>query len=477
MNKSSSGQSYGEPALRWYQGVTPYQWWVFFVGAMAWLFDCMDQRLFTMVRSPALAQLLDLPEKSSVVVDYGTYATAATMIGWAAGGLFFGVVGDRWGRVKTLSVSILVYSLFTGLCGLATDSWVFCLYRFLMGCGIGGAFAASATLIAETMPDHSRSTCLGLFSALSVLGNMLGLAIGSQVFGPTTLYFVGTFGSQGIPGWRLAFFVGALPALLIVLVLRTLRESEQWQQARKTASENLERQLGDLRSMFGDRRWRTNTIVAVCMATAGIVGVWGVAFWSPELINHALTPRGGMASLPAAEAARLQAQIGDVKFWGNLFQDIGGFLGIAFFAPISNRIGRRRTFAGAFIISFLLVAYVFLTLDSAAQAYVMLPIMGFFNLSVMGGFVIYFPEIFPTRFRSTGTAFGYNVARLSAAVVMLASNSIRAAIDKLGSLELLQELQMDPFRVGAVVIASVYGLGLLALIWAPETKGRPLPED
>jgi MFS family permease len=111
--------------------------------------------------------LLDLPEKNALVVDYGTYATAAQMIGWAVGGLFFGVVGDRWGRVKTLSASILVYSLFTGLCGLALTGWDFCLYRFLMGCGIGGAFAAAATLIAETMPDHSRSTA-GLFSALSL---------------------------------------------------------------------------------------------------------------------------------------------------------------------------------------------------------------------------------------------------------------------------------------------------------------------
>jgi len=276
--------------LAWYQGVAPYQWWVFIVGAMAWLFDCMDQRLFTMVRTPALSQLLGLAKTTDKVDDYATYATAATMIGWAVGGLFFGIVGDRWGRVKTLSASILVYSLFTGLCGLATTGWDFCLYRFLMGGGIGGAFAASATLIAETMPDHSRSTCMGLFSALSVLGNMLGLAIGSRVFDPGKLYFAGLLGSSGIDGWRLAFFVGALPALLVVLVLQSLRESERWQQARMTASENLERQLGDMGSLFRDPRWRRNTIVAVCMATAGIFGVWGVGFWSPELIEYALTP-------------------------------------------------------------------------------------------------------------------------------------------------------------------------------------------
>jgi len=119
--------------------------------------------------------------------------------------------------------------------------------------------------------------------------------------------------------------------------------------------------------------------------------------------------------------------------------------------------------------SFVTIAYVFLTLDSAAKAYVVLPIMGFFSLSVMGGFVVYFPEIFPTRLRSTGTAFGYNVARLSAAIVMLLSNQIREA---------LAAMHFEhPFRAGAVVVSGIYLLGLLALIWAPETRGKPLPED
>src|SRR5512137_1983054 len=116
------------PHLRWYQGLKPYHWWVFCVGALAWLFDCTDQRIFMLARSPALSQLLGLPQTHRLVVDYATWATAATMAGWAIGGLFFGVMGDRWGRVKTLAASILLYSLFTGLCGLATSPWDFCLY-------------------------------------------------------------------------------------------------------------------------------------------------------------------------------------------------------------------------------------------------------------------------------------------------------------------------------------------------------------
>lgn len=460
-----SSDDSNEPKLRWYQGVTPYQWWVFAVGAMAWLFDCADQRLFTMARSPALADLLGRPMTDKWVESMGTYATAATMAGWAAGGLFFGVMGDRWGRVKTLSVSILVYSIFTGLCGLATTGWDFCLYRFLMGSGIGGAFAAGATLVAETMPPHARATCLGLFSALSVLGNMTGLAMAGKLFVPTSRYLQGMT-SDGVAGWRMLFFVGALPALMVVIVMRTLHESEQWQAARRTAGENLERQMGDLKTMFRHSRWRRNTIVAVAMATAGIVGVWGVGFWSPELIGHALTPEQFRGQELTQE---LKQYINNIKFRGNLLQDVGGFLGILAFTSLANRLNRRSCFAVAFLMSFAMVSYVFMTLDTESKAYVLLPIMGFFNLSIMGGFVIYFPEIFPTRLRSTGTAFGYNVARISAAVVMLLGDTIRDCLHQMNV--------ASPFRVGAVVLSGVYFVGLFVLIWAPETRGQPLPEE
>jgi len=115
------------------------------------------------------------------------------------------------------------------------------------------------------------------------------------------------------------------------------------------------------------------------------------------------------------------------------------------------------------------ICVTFLTLQSKWQAYAMLPIVGLFTIGVMGGFVIYFPEIFPTRLRSTGTAFGYNVARFSAAAVMLLGNNIR---DALRALEFA-----NPFRVGMVILSGIYLLGLVVLIWAPETRGRPLPED
>lgn len=450
--------------LRWYQGMTGYHWWVFIVGALAWLFDCADQRIFALARTPALRDLLG--HTSDRVMDYATYSTAATMAGWAVGGLFFGVMGDRWGRVKTLSISILVYSLFTGLSGIATSGNSFCVYRFLMGAGIGGAFASAATLIAETLPEHSRATCLGLFSALSVLGNMSGALLARFVFSPEKTYFVGTFGETGIAGWRLLFFVGALPAFLVVFVILTLKESEQWKAAKRLASENIERQLGDLKGMFRHPRWRRHILVAVGIATAGIVGVWGVSFFSPELIDVALTP-AEYHGQPVPESVR--EEIGKIKSTGMLLQDIGGFIGILTFTALATHMGRRVGFVGAFLGGFASIFLVFMFLDKEWHVYAMLPIMGLFTIGVMGGFVIYFPEIFPTRFRSTGTAFGYNVARMSAAVVMLLGNNIRAVLEYMKF--------EQPFRVGAVVLSAVYLLGLVVLLWAPETRGQPLPDD
>ncbi|HQA45238.1 MAG TPA: MFS transporter, partial [Phycisphaerae bacterium] len=149
MDKPTALELDAKPRLKPYQGLTGYQIWIFIIAALAWFFDCTDQRIFMLARTPALVQLLDQPDpRSPIVIDYATYATAATMIGWAVGGLIFGVMGDRWGRTKTLALSVLIYSIFTGLCGLATGGWTFCVYRFLMGSGIGGAFATAATLVA-----------------------------------------------------------------------------------------------------------------------------------------------------------------------------------------------------------------------------------------------------------------------------------------------------------------------------------------
>lgn len=453
--------------LRWYQGLTGYQWWVVCVGSLAWLMDTMSQRIFVLSRAPALSEVLHVPQIDPSVGVYGNYATASMMVGWAVGGFYFGIVGDKWGRAKTLSVSVLVYSIFTGLSGLSLHWWDFCLWRFLMGCGIGGAFATGATLIAETVPTHSRAYALGMFQALSALGNIAASAVARFLVLPDKHVLEGVIGADGISGWRMLFFLGTAPAVLVVFIMTTIKDPPAWLEARKVAAKDkLQRQMGDIKGMLTDPRWRRNTLVGVGLAVAGVVGLWGVGFWSPELINQALTP-ADLHGQPLPETVR--DSIGKVKSMGTLLQDVGAFFGMFVFTILATRFGRKITFGASFLVAFVVVSAVFLTLNSATQAYIMLPLVGFVTLSVFGGYSIYFPEIYPTRLRSTGTAFCYNVARVLTAVIILSGNSIREFLRNAGV--------HNDFRWGAVILCGFYFLGLIALIWAPETKDQPLPED
>jgi MFS family permease len=456
-----------EQKLRWYQGLTGYQWWVVCVGSLAWLMDTFSQRLFVLARAPGISEVLGVAQTDPSVGVYGGYATAAMMLGWAVGGFYFGIVGDKWGRAKTLSASVLVYSIFTGLSGFAVYWWDFCLWRFLMGCGIGGAFATGATLIAETVPPHSRAFALGMFQALSAVGNIAASAIGRFAIPPDRYVLQGILGDAGVAGWRMMFFVGALPAILVVFIMTTIKDPPAWIEARRIAAKDkLQRQMGDIKGMFTDPRWRRSTLVGVALAVAGVVGLWGVGFWSPELINHALTPAEYQGKTLPPE---IRDSIGDVKTMGTLLQDVGAFFGMFVFTVIATRFGRRIGFGLSFAAAFVVVSGVFLFLNSKFDAYWMLPLVGFVTLSVFGGYSIYFPEIYPTRLRSTGTAFCYNVARVLTAVIILCGNSIRDLLRSMGV--------HNDFRWGAVILCCFYFLGIIALIWAPETKDKPLPED
>jgi MFS family permease len=395
------------------------------------------------------------------------------MMGWAVGGLFFGIVGDKWGRVKTLSTSIIVYSLFTGLSGLSVTWYDFCFWRFLMGCGIGGAFATAATLIAETLPSRYRALALGSFQALSASGNMIGSLVATFVIKPG-LPFLGT----GIPGWRVLFFFGILPAFLIFLVMRTIQEPQTWQMARRTAKEGLDRQMGDLRGMMRHPRWRRNVIVGVLLSVAGVVGLWGVGFWTPELISEALRDA-------------TDAQKNYHRGMGTFAQEIGALCGMFFFTLMALWLGRKMTFGLCFVLAYAAVAFVFTRLNSADQAYWMLPLVGFVTLSVFGGYAIYFPELFPTRLRATGTGICYNVGRIVAAVVIVfkipmknvfEGMGFKAHADAAATAQAAEEgffglVKASPFRAVALAMCSIYVIGLVALIWAPETKGKPLPTD
>ncbi|MCL2624531.1 MAG: MFS transporter [Planctomycetaceae bacterium] len=257
----------------WYKLLSRYHWFVFIVCSLGWGFDCFDQQLFNLMRMPALAHLMHSTPTDPNVAAMGGYATSVMLIGWAIGGIFFGVLGDRIGRAKVMILTILVYATFTGFSGLALHWWDFLLYRFLTGLGVGGQFAAGVTLLAESMPDKARAKSLGMLQIVAAACNVgagvlvlcVGLFAGSEVF--------------GIPTWRLLFFVGFLPALLAIVIFKHLQEPEKW---KKAMAEGGVKKAGSIKELFGPK-WRYNIILGMLLSTCGVIGLWGIGFFSVDL--------------------------------------------------------------------------------------------------------------------------------------------------------------------------------------------------
>src|SRR4051812_32848608 len=213
---------------KWYHELNRYHWFVLIVAALGWLFDTMDQQLFTMARVPAMKELLTTSageEPSPATVGwYGGLATAIFMLGWASGGLSFGVLGDRIGRARTMLWTILIYSVCTGLSAFSTGFWDFAFYRFITGLGVGGEFAVGVALVAEVMPSRARPHALGLLQALSTVGNMSAAFITMGMSSYAQAHNIAS-------SWRYVFVIGAVPAFLALLIRRRLKEPEDWQRA------------------------------------------------------------------------------------------------------------------------------------------------------------------------------------------------------------------------------------------------------
>jgi MFS family permease len=444
-----------EARYRWYRELNGYHWFVLIVAALGWLFDCLDQQLFILARQPAMAELLPGTPTQATIDAYGGYATSIFLMGWGIGGLIFGVMGDRIGRAKTMIVTILMYSLFTGLSALSVGFWDFSLYRFLTGMGVGGEFAVGVALVAEVMPDRARPYCLSVLQALSAVGNISAAVIGMTM---------GTLAEHGLVDsvWRPMFVVGAVPALLALVIRWRLREPERWQQASHEGE--VARKLGSYRELFGHPIWRKHALVGLGLAFSGIVGLWGVGFFTFDLVANVLRERFIADGYSEGQVS------GEVARWkgiASMMFNIGGALGMYGFAVLAQRIGRKPTFTACFLAALASTASVFYFLNEFHQVFWMLPIMGFCILSLFAGYAVYFPELFPTHLRSTGTSFCYNVGRFVAA----AGPAILGWLTGVVYAE-----TASPLRFAGLTMCGIFILGLLVLPFAPETKDRPLPD-
>jgi len=446
----------------WWQLLDGAQKYVFVMATLAWLFDCMGQQVFVIARNPAVAALMPKGTAPEVLKQWGGYTMAIFVLGWATGGLIFGAVGDRIGRARSLAITILLYGLCTGLSGFSTSLADFCVYRFITGLGVGGVFGLAVALCADSLPDLARPHALGLLQALSAFGNMIAgiAAVGLGYF---------TMANPATSGWRALFIFGALPALACAYFQFRMKEPEKWVVARAQGKIDGVR-FGSYASLLGEARWRKPALFGMLLCVAGVVGLWGIGNFSPDLVNDVIGKVMTAQQVPAAQLP------GKRLMWVGLImilQNFGTFLGMMTFTKFAHNYGRKKVFATAAVCAYLSTVIAFKCLTQPWQMFVLLPIMGFFQLALFAGFAIYLPELFPLRLRSTGTSFCYNVGRFVAASGPFTLGVLQLHLAQ-GAVS--AEAKMEAFRDAACWVSLIYLLALIALPFLPETKGRPLPE-
>jgi len=278
-NDNNTTPDANAPATPWWKTMNRYHWFVFIVCSLGWGLDTFDQQIFNLMRNPAIADLMKLDITDPAVTKMGAFATSLMLLGWGFGGILFGVMADKYGRARMMIITVIMYAGFTGLCGVAQGLTDFFIYRFLCGMGVGGFFSAGVTMLAETMPDKARPKTLGLLQVIAAACNVCACAL-AAVCG--VLELMGFF--QTYPLWRCLFVLGFAPAILAYFIMRHLKEPESW---KKAIAEGGVKKAGSIPDLFRHPRWRYNVILGMCLATCGVIGLWGIGFFSGDLTRMA----------------------------------------------------------------------------------------------------------------------------------------------------------------------------------------------
>jgi MFS family permease len=404
-----------------------YQILVLVIAWLGWIFDSMDSTIYNLVLTPALRELLGTRGTPENIGWYGGIILAIFLVGWAVGGVVFGVLADKLGRARTLVITILIYALFTALAGFAHTWWQLAIYRFVTALGIGGEWAAGATLVAEVWPESLRVKGAGLLQSAWGAGYFLAAGVGALL---------------SHRSWRVMFFVGLAPALVALFARLKVREPECWHRAR---------QAGEPYSVLELFRpeHRRDTAVGAALALVAVFGLWGATNWTPSFIRELLGPR-------RLDPSRLT----QLTSYAVMSLNAGSIAGYFAFPPLAERIGRRLAFLVMLAGSALALPATFLAGWSYSAVLLVLPALGFFTNGIFSGFPVYLPELFPTRIRATGAGFCFNAGRLLAASGPFLTGVL---IVHLGT-----------FARALSSVAVIYIFGMAILLFARETRGQAL---
>ena len=432
----------------WYNVLNRAQWITVVASNLGWLFDGYETYAVILTVGFALRQLLD-PTQFAQIPVYAGAVIALTLLGWGIGGMIGGILADYLGRKRTMMVAILAYSIVTGLSAFAWDWMSFAVLRFLVGVAIGSEWVTGASIVSELWPDRARGRGAGLMQC--------GLGIGFFLASLVWAYV----GGMGPSAWRYMFLLGVLPALLTLWVRRAIPELALWERVngqRRAAVEHKrsgaalqEQEQALVRftlvDLFHEPEVRRYTLVAFLMSLATTFAWWGISTWVPPFIAAV----AANAALPGPRWA---------GFAGMAFT-AGGVGGNIMFGFLADIWGRKPTTMLYFVGAFVWVPVLFLWTQDLTLLLVEAAALGWFASGQYTWMAAWLPELLPTRIRATGAGFVFNAPRFIAWVGPLISGTLIATFGGFGQ--------------AAMAIGAVYILGLVAAVFLPETRGKPLP--
>ena len=493
------------------------QWLVLIAALLGWLFDGLEMGLFPLVARPALGDLLQTKDKT-ILDTWIAVITAVFLIGAASGGVLFGWLGDRIGRVRAMTFSVLTYAIFSGACGLANEAWQVALFRFLAALGMGGEWSLGVALVMEVWPNRSRAWLAGLIGAAANFGYMIIALVAlvlAETIGDLATLLVRMGVSEEIKnklvahsGWRLLMLFGAVPALLTVLIRLFVPESGRWQQEKKSGATS---------------HWETHDLLGVLVGAA--MACWMIALFTIDT-HWAIRTGGGIAAfivvalaymhpirrylhrLSFASGSMTMAQVRDnngtirrmllgaalsgialLGTWGTQQQApswvsdlpngnrpearamtqmagaIGAVIGCVLAALAGGWFGRRKTYAFLCVASMLSILALFrLNTEFNTTLLIWAGVSGATTAAFYGWLPLYLPELFRTRVRATGQGFSFNFGRILAAIGVM-------------QLPAIMRLMGGGFNVACPTLSLIYIAGFILIWFAPETRGLPLPDD
>ncbi|MCD4727039.1 MAG: MFS transporter [Pirellulales bacterium] len=462
------------------KSLTTGQWLVLVAAFLGWMFDGVEMGLFPLIARPALQELLGVTG-DALVGQWNGYLIAAFMLGAASGGLVFGWIGDKIGRVRGMALSILVYSIFTGLCYFVTAPWQLFVLRFIAALGMGGQWALAVALIMECWPDKFRPILAGVIGGAANFGFLL-IAVVAWYFPVTS------------ETWRIMMLAGAVPGVLALLIIMFVPESQRW----KASVDH--RHTSPLREVFRPPLLR-KTLLGIVFSSVPLIATWGaVSGWTPlwieqtrqmELAQPHLTTEQQQQTqaattvddrvelifgytneekeavpgfLTAEQCKNVANEAAPAKAWVQIMLSIGAIIGCLFGSSLGHRLGRRPAYFLLCVFSFGLCA--FLYQGSGAFSLQFLAIMGLVGVvsaAFYGWAPLYLPELFPTRVRATGQGISFNFGRILTAVGSIVTGHLLIAYG-------------GDYAKACSIIILVYFVGMVVIWFGPETKGKPLPE-